>query len=254
MPIPVQTVVSRMASALDAEGSERYTFDQDYKYAISYAQEWIVTAVNQAMSEKKLAAENLRELIKVKIWQANAFSRIAFDPAIVGQKLWSVLAVYPEIKTTPFSNPNQLVVPAQSVFMPNLSFVSSDQEGAARLTHEEWNDNKKNVFMPGNITVTGSLKKYAYLDFADYSSSSYVNPVPFEIEVRPSVAAKYVAIVYLKYPNEIILPTDNLEFPDPMIDLIVEKALLFISFKQGDATNLYSISEREVSRIVNLIR
>ena len=51
--IAVQTVVDRMKSVLDAEGSDRYLFDQDFKPAINSAIDWLVAVFNAAFSDKK---------------------------------------------------------------------------------------------------------------------------------------------------------------------------------------------------------
>lgn len=242
-----------MASALDAEGSDRYTFDQDYKFAINFSIEWLVAAFNQAFSDSKLSPECLRELNKTRIWQANAFSRVAFDPAVVGDKLWSLIAVYPLPVVTPFSNPVTINNPNQSEFKPALAYVSC-KNSCKRLTQEEWNENVKNVFMPGNELLTGSLQEYAYLDFSDYSSTNYTNPVPQEITIRPSIAKKYVALAYIKFPNSVATVNDNVEFPESMTNLIVDKTLEFLSTKQGDQTNLFSLSDRDMNRLIGLMK
>ena len=39
--IPVTTIINRIKSALDAEGFDHYKFNEDFKPAINYAQDWI---------------------------------------------------------------------------------------------------------------------------------------------------------------------------------------------------------------------
>ncbi len=252
MSILVQEINNRILSALDAEGSDRYLFDQDIKPAVNYSIEFIVSVFNKGFAENKLSAESLRELVKIGIWQANNFSRIAFDSVAMGHKLWTTLAVYPEIVTHPFYNPTPNPNPAISSFMPGLSYVSG--KGCTnRLTFEEWNDNQENIFMPGNNTLSGALVDYAYLDFADYTSSAYANPGVQEITIRPTVANKLVALGYLKRPTSVSLISDSVQFPDALINIIMDKALMFISTKQGDGTNLYSVSTKDVQQIAALL-
>jgi hypothetical protein len=86
----------------------------------------------------------------------------------------------------------------------------------------------------------------------DYQSSSYDSQGP-EVEIRPSVADEFVAITYLKYPTPITDPSDNIEFPKVLINLVVDKALNFISRKQGDQTNLYSVTQQDISTLVQLM-
>lgn len=252
MPILVQEVVNRAAAALDAEGSERYLFDQDYKPAINYAEEWITSMFNKGFAENKLSGEALRELVKIGVWQANNFSRVSFDPAVVGHKLWTVLAIYPNPVVYPFSAPIANQNKAISVYKPGLSYVSG-KASTSRLTLEEWNENQDNVFMPGNNQLSGSLVEYAYLDFMDYSSTGYINPGTYEIEIRPSVANKYVALGYLKRPTPVALITDSIQFPDSLINIILDKVLNFISAKQGDGTTLYSVTERDIQTLAQLL-
>lgn len=253
MPISVQEIVNRATSALDAEGSDRYRFDQDFKPAINYAIEWSVSVFNEAFSQKKLSAESLKELNIVGIWQANNFSRVAYSEQETGKKLWTIIAVYPNPTVYPFKNPVPKANKVLSSFEKDVSFISSE-DAAKRLTQEEWIGNAKNVFMPGNMLLGGGMTEYAYLDFADYSSTQYSNTGTFEIEVRPSVANKFVAIAYLSKPSPVTLITDNVSFPESMANIITEKALNFISYKQGDGTNLYSVTAADVNRLVSIMK
>ncbi len=252
MPILVQEIVDRSLSALDAEGSDRYLFDQDFKPAIKYAQEWLTAAFNSGFSANKLSGESLRELVKISIWQANDFSRVAFNPSVVGHGFWTILAIYPNPVVFPFMAPVPNANKALSVFKPNLSYRSG-KASTNRLTLEEWNENAENVFMPGNVSLVGPLADYAYLDFGNYSSTSYNNPGIYETEIRPSVANKFVAIAYLKRPSDVVLITDSLQFPDSLTSIIVSKTLEFISYKQGDGTNLYGVTEKDVQMLANLL-
>lgn len=253
MPISVQEIVNRATSALDAEDSDRYLFDQDFKPAINYAQEWIVSVINRSMENNKFSGESLRELVKISIWQANNFSRIAFNETAMGHKLWSVLALYPNPVVSPFTTPSPFPDKSESRYMPNLAYVSG-KACTNRLTLEQWNDNADNVFMPGNNILTGPLSEYAYLGFADYSSVSYNNPGKFELEIRPTVANKFVGMAYLRKPVTINAIGDNVEFPDSLMDIMLEKTLWYISVKQGDNTNLYGVTERDINKIITLIQ
>lgn len=252
MSILVQEVVNRASAALDAEGSERYLFNQDYKPAINYSIEWMISAFNAGFSENKLSGEALRELVKIGVWQASSFSRIVFDPAIVGHSLWTVLAIYPDIKVHPFSAPVPNPDPVASTYKPGVSYVSG-KASTNRLTLEEWNDNQDNVFMPGNNVLGAPLVEFAYLDFADYQSTGYVVAGGPELEIRPSVANKFVALGYLKRPSAVASITDSLPFPDSMTNLIVEKALSYISYKQGDGTTLYEVTARDIQQLASLL-
>ncbi len=247
--IPVQTIVDRATSILDAEGSDRYLFDQDFKPAINLTKDWVVAVFNKAFADKKLSEENLKELIKTNIWSSSTYSRINILKA--DANVWSIMAIMPEPTVHPSASvPTVGANPEDSNFEAGMSYLSSDFS-AKRLTIEEWNENRDNIFEAGNNIVTTSFKEYAYLNQGDYSSSSYA-PVG-EIEIRPTVINQLVAITYLKYPTDITVIGDNLQFPETLVDLIVNKTLNYMSVKQGDRTNLFSITTAEVATLVKLM-
>lgn len=240
-----------MASQLDAEGSDRYTFAQDYVYAINYAINFSVAVFNRAFADNKISPESLRELTRIKVWQPSSYSRVSYNPADTGHNMWTLLAIYPDITV----NQNAGILPAspeQSIYRSNLSYISADKS-AKRLSFEQWNSTKKNIFIQGNNTLQGELKEYAYLDMANYNSSTYNVSNP-EFEIRPSVAGKLVALAYLKSPDEISTINDSVEFPDTMFDFVVEQSLRFISHKQGDQTTLYIVTNNEINQLATLFR
>ena len=87
MAIQVSEIKKRVLAALDAEGSERYTFDQDIKPNLNSAIEILTTWFNEAFAEKKLTPENLREISYTRIWKASYYSRVAFNAVQVGHEM-----------------------------------------------------------------------------------------------------------------------------------------------------------------------
>ena len=249
--IAVQSIIDRMESALDAEGSDRYTFARDYKSAINSSVEWLQAVFNKAFGEKKLSEENLRDLVRVAVFQASEYSRINTD--LLPDSIWSLMRVNPEPKLN-VENPSIITpnTPEQSFYRDDLSYVSSPVSGAKSLTLEQWEENRLNIFEAGNEVFKNDFKSYAYLNYADYQSLGYDAGGP-EIEIRPSVAKSFVGITYLKYPTPVQSENDNIEFPKVLINLVVEKALNFISKKQGDQTNLYSVTQQDISTLVQLM-
>ena len=252
--ISCQEISNRVLSALDAENSDRYLFDQDIKPAINTSIEELVTWINQAFSENKLSPENLRELIKVKVWQANSYSRVSFNEAQVGHSMWTLLAIYPKPvvnKMSAMTTGNK--TNSVSKFCPDVTFIKSI-ESAKRLTFEEWNENEDNAFMPGNNVLTGGKIEYGYLDAADYSSTTYTgNSDKSEWSIRPDVSNQYVALAYLKYPTPVASISDSIEFPKSLTSLVVDLCLNRIAFKQG-TQNLYTMSAQNINRLVSLIK
>lgn len=249
--IQVQDLVDLMEFELDAEGSDRYLFETDYKPAINSAMNWLVSVFNKAFEQNKLVGENLRDLVKTRVWVANNFSRIKFDEAIVNEKLWSFLAVWPEPVVYPTQTPPTLPNDYTSIFMPDVAFVSS-KYSAGKLTVEKWNENFDNVFEVGNDSLQNGLKTYAYLTDIDYSTdTTYLEDK--EITIRPDVSGQFVAMVYLKIPNDIDTVNDFVEFPETLRTLIVQKSLNFISIKQGDNTTLFQVTQNDVNTLLQLM-
>lgn len=253
MAISITNAWNRVLSALDAEGSDRYLFDRDGIYAFAYANEMMVQIINAAFAETKLPAEALRELVKVRIWQTSDYSRFAYDSAALsGEKLWTLLSIHPEATTVEPPTIDPSVTGANSKVRLDLTFLGS-QYSAGRLTFESWNINQKNIFLPGNSTLTNGFKQYAYLDFANYSSNAYAPAGTFEVQVRPDVIRKLIGVRYLKYPTAPTLITDSVEFPESATTFYVELALRFISFKIGDQTTTYQVTTSDVQTITSLL-
>lgn len=250
--IPVQTIVDRCNFALDAEGSGRYLFDQDFKPAINSSIEWLVAVFNRVFADKKLSEENLRELIKTRVFLASDFSRLNLDKdAVGGDSLWSILRVIPNPEVFPSFDPTTIEgCDKKSKLMEDLMYVKGSRS-AKRLTLEEWEENEDNIFEAGNTIVDESFREYAYLNIGEYLTSKWSNGK--EIEIRPDVSKKLIALTYLKYPSQVQELGDSLPFPESMIDLIYQKALNFISYKQGDQTNLYAVTTRDIQMLTQLM-
>ena len=252
--ILVQEIVDRCNFKLDAEGSQRYEWEEDFRPAINSAVDWIIDIINTTMSDKKFSEEIFRELTKVKIFQASRFSRFAFNEVALGERLWTVLNIYANPVVYPTTSvPGTLA--DQSVYMPNISFTSST-DSCTRLTSEEWSQKEKNYFMEGSTFMADcpELRTYAYLNPANYSggySPSANNE--YEFEISPTVAGKFVAIRYVKTPTILtgaLAPTTSIELPGSMTNIVVDKALNEISMKQNNNSTLYQVSTKEVRDLI----
>lgn len=269
--IAVQEVVSQVAALLDAEGSEHYTFDQDYMPNINGVQDQVVTLVDPVFGKRKFSEEGFRELNFTACFQANAWGGIDIDTLLlqgggsgqwdVAHKLWTVLAVYPEFDYTAPSGqtlPNTDITPLQanpatSMARPDVRFAEPTK-AAKRTTQEKAALDKLNIFAPGNNTLVGDLKEWSYF-FGDTNRAS-TNPVPTRmLFVRPFVAGTkpVVAVSYLKVPNRVTTIDDNLEWPDSMRDLFVQAVYRRMSFKQGDGTTAYTLGTAELTSLLQAL-
>jgi len=249
--ISVQTVIERLDSVLDAESSDRYTFTRDFMPAINSSVEFLQAIFNKAFAEKKLSEEDLKELVKVAVFQTNQFSRIDLDQ--INDSIWSVMRVNPEPVLYPL-NPSITIQtnPFDSLWREDLAYVKS-KYSCKLLSLEQWEENVENIFVAGNERLLNSFKSYAYLNFTGYASSAYNVPNP-EIEIRPEVVSGFVGVTYLKYPTLITAETDNIELPKSLTNLVWEKAAQIISYKQGDQTNLYSVTEKDINILVGQMK
>jgi len=249
MPILASNIFSLVRSALDAEGSEYYTDQQDLIPAINSGQSFLIYLINAQLGAKKFAEEYYRELIKSRVWQSSIYSRVdvtlpATSPL---EKVWSILSitVEPELNI-PFVAAN--VIGGLSVERPDLLYVK-DGYACGRLTMEEWVENAGNPFMEGYTAEPNTLNKdYAYLTHVSYANTSPAIPFasPNEIEIRPPVPSSPVVIAFVKLPTPVQLASDNLDFPESMTDLLVKATLREIAFKQGDRTTISSLSTQDM--------
>lgn len=248
--ILVSDVIARIESALDAEGYDHYTFDRDYRYAISYAQEFLTSALDRVLGKTRFIEERLADLTFTGTWVTNNQSRFTFDEAVMGQRLWAIVAIYMNPVVTPttaIAQPN----PALSVYSDSHKYIKS-YKSAWRVTAEEHSSNRNNPFAPGNEyhDTCEELREYGYLSPLTYLGV----PTPVkEITITSEYLNKTLCMQYLKFPNEVTAPNQQLEFPSSMMDLIVNKSLAFISYKRGD-TNLTMVTEADVRQLTNLLK
>ena len=272
--IPAQEIVDSMAAALDAEGNDYYTFNKDYKYAINNAIEWCVGVMSPLIGTKKFSEESFSELTISRIWQTNKFSRISFDSSVMPYQsdIWTIMAIQPKptvfIETlgslsTPiyyyseivgFTNQELINKPIvgkdyktgfpltahMSTIRPELSFIHAEKP-AKRMTIEEWPLCDKDPFASGYANpVCEEMVEYGYINAVDYTSyiGGYKLVVPREIEIKPRLINDLVAVFYIPVPTPIALITDNIQFPQNMKNILVNRSLSFLSLKQGDGTNL----------------
>ena len=256
MPILTQDVRDQMLFALDAEGSDHYDDDRDIIPAINSSIKWLTNVVNIALGKNKAAEEVFRDISIMKVFQTSEDSRISLD--VFPDPVWTILAVYP-LPTTKATTVAAGAPPAttkNSIHRPDLYFVTSDYD-CKRLTSEEWIGNKNNPFEAGYIGTPSTcpdLIDYAYLPPKNYDPvDPGGNDIRREIEVRPIVDQGLVAVEYVKQPTVVAVLGDNIDFPETTFQMIFDKALQYIAYKQGDQTNLYSVTQQDINALINAI-
>jgi len=243
-----------MFAALDAEGSDFFRDTQDIMPALNYGIDFLMMAVNQIRETNKVSNEVFKELRYNRIYQTSKFSRITIDNSV-----FSIDAVVPLPITNPLWTKQANSTPEKSILLNSYIFVESNFDSCGRLTSEEWQTNRFNPFAPGaeykdyvdlKPTDTCSIK-FGYQDALNYQNA---NLDIFEIEVRPKLVEKPVAIVYVKNHPRITSTSDNIYFSNNIVNFIVQNALNYISYQQGDNTTLWNVSEQDRIALLNFVK
>ena len=256
MAIPVANVTASMRSALDAEGADYYDDTLDLIPAINFSVEWLISIVHSAFGQKKIGEEIFRDLVFTRVFQTSQFSRIAFDPALLGHDIWTLLSVEPLPETLPVAPAILPIVnPPDSFYRNDVSHIRGIYS-AGRLSIEEWGKNAENPFADGHNLEAGEVAKdYGYLNFSDYTSTAYVlAPITKEIEIRPALNKKLCTVRYAKMPTTITVVGQNIEFPQTLFNLITTKALRFIGYKQGDGSTLTQNADQDIALLIQSIQ
>jgi len=260
MPIPYASLAFDIRAALDAEGSDYYRDDLDLVPAINDAQQYLMSIILPKFGSKKFSAESMRGLVKTRIFQPSIYSRIYVDSAI---DTWGLISVYVNpviaIPPAPFSTfiPQTVPTPDTSIMLPNYIYVSGGKS-AQRLTSQEWTSNAGNPFLGGYVprpNETPALNlNYGYLSHID-NESAINAAIPYEITIRPYITSTTpVAITFASLPTPLTGTGagQNLDWNSQFNLLLKMAALKFLSIKQGDKTDLYDISEKDVDALVML--
>ncbi len=253
--IQAQEIVTRVLAELDAEGSDRYLWEEDFRPAINNTKEWVVAMYNKLFADNKLTEESLRELTWTGMWKLSSKSRFAFDSTHVGRALWSIVAIYPKAEYEAGSSATTLPDEEWGQYDEYRAFIRS-RYSAKRITAEERQQAYINPFAAGSdVFVCEDLLTYAYVNFQDYSSEVYNphgNPVQAEVEIIPSLPNEYIGMTYLSYPVDVVNITDVIRFPDSMSNLFVQKVANMIAMKE-DAVELRKYTETELNQLVQLM-
>lgn len=244
---------NQLAFALDAEGSEHYLDNVDYIPAINASMKWLTSVVNAAYGQGKIGEEFFRELSYSGVFQTSVNSRISFNT--FPSEVWTILAVYPlpdvQVDTNlPVPNTPDIYM---SYYLSNLIHLDADYS-CKRLNIEEWAVNKVNPFEAGFDAeyVCPDLRRYAYLAPINYNRLA-TGSKSQELEIRPKLSNKKVSIFWVKKPDVITNINDNIGFPNSVFQLLFNKALFYISFKQGDGTTINSVSNADIQQLLDVL-
>jgi hypothetical protein len=253
MPILAQELANSMRASLDAEGAEHYRDDLDIIPAINDAVRWLENVINIALGQRKIGEEIFQDLSVAGVFQTTKDSRISFTS--FPEPVWTILAVYP-LPETDVTGLAQPVPPTtkDSIFRADLYHIASDNS-AKRLTVEEWSNNRGNPFEAGyeGDAICDELKEYAYLAPINYNPTG-TDTIDREIEIRPALNQELVTVIFAKKPADITSLAQFVEYPYTAFQVLKNKALQYIAYKQGDQTNLNAITNQDINTLIQSIR
>lgn len=253
--ILVSDVITALDSRLDAQGSDYYNFTHTYKTAINESIRHIVSLIDRAVEQNKVTTEVLYSLQKAVVIQLSKYSRFTYDENV----MWSIRSINPLPKTESIS----VVIPQpddkKSVARTDLVHQYSNY-WCKRLTKEEWELNSQNPFSPGNIITKCSTLEDGS---ADNVSFAYLNPYYYgitsegsqlkEIEIRPYLPNRLVTVFCVEKPSDISDSNDSINLHSKLFGFLIEKCLQYISYEQGDNTNIFTLSQVEIKTIANIL-
>jgi hypothetical protein len=239
--------------ALDAENSDHYRDDLDIIPAINAAIKWLTSVVNSAYGQDKIGEEFFREISSSGVFRTSDTSRVSLT--VFPSEVWSILAVYPKPVTRVIQGVPTPLTPdnTKSYYLPNKLHLSS-QLSCKRLNLEEWATNYDNPFEAGysGNQICDDLKLYAYLTPINYEVTSVLS-LTQELEVRPSTINSEITIFWAKKPTQITSLSDNITFPHSVFQLLFDKALNYIAYKQGDNTSIYTVTSTDIQQLITVL-
>ncbi len=255
-----QNISNQMYALLDAEPSgdinepNYYGITEDIVPAINLSVKWVVGLVNFALNEKKITEEVFSQLSKTLVFRTSDLSRVAVH--VFPDPIWSIRGVHPVIShvvsgQTPVDVSNNSL----SYHRSDLK-LSSITKSANRRTIEEWYNQASNPFAPGYNHRCEDLREYAYLNPEIYDNGSQQDGVLVsEIEIRPEIPNRNIGISYVPKPVEISeLGVNDIPLWSQAEVLVVNKALNYISFKQGSANRgLYEFTSEDINVLAEIM-
>ena len=230
-------------SFLDDDSSGRYSEPKDLVPAINNAVLYLIAVFNAAFEAKKLSPEVLSDLSVNKILPVTGTNTKRCDMSAITD-WWTIFGIEPD----PIVNGDPAVL------------QETRNRFAARMTLEQWNDALADPFSPGTgVSILSAFVRPGYL-----GPGQYYGDGKEYIMVRPGsvFTADNLAIWYLKNPTKVVDGTSQIEFPEVLHGLLVQKTLNYLSMQHESSSGAYSqashtkygsITDSEIKTLVSLM-
>lgn len=223
--ILVSDLIQDMRAAVDADDTTYYRNNRDYFPAINKAVKSVLSLLDKVLSANRLSDDALREISKFMVKDVTDGSILI--PIKDMQPVWAITLVSPNPAVDGSGN------------------MTDFTKAAERVSLEEWGKSSGNPFASGNTIITGDLAAYGYTTYASATGTT--------IKIRPKVDVTKLLVGYLEVPKEANTESDTIALPQSIYSMVLEKALWFLSYKQGDQTTLAQMSNTEINSLANLL-
>jgi hypothetical protein len=261
--INVSDLWKAIQAQLASAGTTRYNPRRDGIYAINGAMRGFEAMATPLLAERKGSEESLSELQETRAFQTNAFGGLSLDAIQPTQpySIWTVIAVYAEVTT---QNPTPTIIgTANNTYLrTDLVMNMRGSKRVKRATMEQVAANTDNKFAAGNEVTAATRPDYCYYMVGNRSDSAGVINGNRELVIAPTsrTIRAIVGMSYLRSAPALTLAdldsngnfpsTLNIPYPQSLFNVIRDMALNDLSVKQGDGTNLYSITEKDIARLL----
>lgn len=239
-------IFTAVRAHLDDDNSGRYTVTNDLAPAINAAIKYLIAVFNAGFEQKKISPESLRELVRLDVVDVSGTGNtLRADVTSVCTDLWTILGV--ELSA------QGLVT--TTIVEEDVHFYPYDFEGlkgkfAKRLTLEEWEERSEDPFSPGTVqSIPSIFMRPAYL-----GPGKYYNDGKDYIFIRPaSMVVDNIGIWYLKNPTVVTGLASEIEFPQSLFQLLVDKTLGYISLQHGSESKYGQNVEKDLMQLIQVM-
>lgn len=248
-----QDIAKSIRFALDAENSDHYGDQEDIIPAINMAVKWCVLLAVSSYGIRKSVDEALSDLARADVFRTSSSGRIHIDE--FPKQVLGILSVNPLPQTEATGeDPPIMDDDKRSYLRPDLYHVDSEFS-AYRSTKEAWEIADKNPFAAGysGASLCDSLKTYKYLSPVKYNPG--LDPyVSGEISIKPIVSKGLCTVFWAEDPTNIqVIGVNDIPLSPLFNTFVFNAALKYISYKQGDRTNLYMVTKEDVNQLLQAL-
>ena len=231
--ITASSLFADIRARLDDDNSGRYDVANDLVPAVNASIDFWVNVLNSGFESKRIVHESLADLIQAKKYTAVVYGTTAAVPLPDGEDIWTIFGV--DIDAVEEGN----------------KWIGKGRK-AHRVSIAEWSWETGNPFALGSSQPqVDDFRHPIYIGIGNYMADGNKG-----ILIRPASllnANKDVLLWYLTNPTKIVDGASEVEFPQSMYSLILNKAVNYISFQHGGQSPYYQFTAQEVNQLATVL-